>query len=331
MQKKILNMKRKILIVIGLVVLNSSCEKSVTGEYSGTASVTEGLASTTTENLYSSGLRVAGLGSITASDGTVWTVPSEVNFTNASFPTASDLYNPDGNKYENSAAALAAFDPSKIVEIDPAGEVITGYIFADNYFELYINGVAVGKDAIPFTDFNSHIVKFKVSMPFTIAMKLVDWEERLGLGCEKNNLKKYHPGDGGMVAVFKNEAGNVVCKTDADWKAQTFYIAPIKDYGCITENGTTRNSSDCNTTDVRNGAGYAALHWKVPVDWMNENFDHSSWPNASTYSNSTIGIDGKSAFTNFTNIFDDSNNDAQFIWSTNVILDNEVIVRKIVQ
>ena len=42
--------------------------------------------------------------------------------------------------------------------------------------------------------------------------------------------------------------------------------------------------------------------------------------------------DGDSAvFTNITDIFDDASNDAQFIWSTNVILDNEVIVRKIVQ
>ena len=324
-------MKNKILIVIGLIVLNSSCKKSVIGAYSGTASVTEGLASTTTENLYSKGIRIAGLGSITATDGTVWTVPAEVNFTNTNFPTASDLYNPNGNKYSNSAAALAAFNPSNIIEIDSAGEVITGYIFADNYFELYINGVTVGKDAIPFTDFNSSIVKFKVSKPYTIAMKLVDWEERLGLGCETKGSKKYHPGDGGMVAVFKDATGNIVCKTDADWKAQTFYIAPIKDFSCVTENGTTRNTSNCNTDDVINGAGYAALHWKLPNDWINKTFDDSTWPNATKYSNSTIGVDGKNAFTNFTNIFDDASNDAQFIWSTNVILDNEVIVRKTVQ
>ncbi len=323
-------MKHKLLILVGLTVLNYSCKKSVTGEYTGTASVTVGLASTTTENLYSKGIRLAGIGSITASDKSVWTVPAEVNFNNPSFPTASDLYNPDGNKFDNSDAALAAFDPANIIQIDTSGEVITAFIFADNYFELYINGVAVGKDAIPFTDFNSHIVKFKVLKPFTIAMKLVDWEERLGLGCEKNKLKKYHPGDGGMVAVFKDASGKIICKTDADWKAQTFYIAPIKDFSCVSEDGTTRNSSNCNTSDVRNGAGYAALHWQVPAGWMNKTFDDSSWPNASTFSNATIGVDGKNAFTNFTNIFDDTSNDAEFIWSSNVILDNEVIVRKTV-
>jgi hypothetical protein len=63
-------MKSTIIIVIAQIVLCCSCKKSVTGEYSGTASVTIGLASTTTENLYSNGIRVAGLGSITATDGT---------------------------------------------------------------------------------------------------------------------------------------------------------------------------------------------------------------------------------------------------------------------
>lgn len=324
-------MSLKYTTLIACIVVFAACKKSVTGTYTGTASVSEGLATTTTENLYAKGIRVAAVGSITAKDNTTWVVPAEVNYTNSSFPTAPDLYNPDGNKYATSAAAVAAFDASKIVEIDTAGEVITGYVFADNYFELYVNGVAVGKDAIPFTDFNSHLVKFKVKRPFTIAMKLVDWEERLGLGCEKNKLKKYHPGDGGMVAVFKDASDKIICTTNSNWKAQTFYTAPVKDFSTVTEVGTSRLSTNANTDDVRNGAGYAALHWKVPTDWMSKSFDDAAWPNATEFTNSTIGVEGKSAYTNFTNIFDDASNDAQFIWSTNVILDNEVIVRRVVQ
>ncbi len=51
----------------------------------------------------------------------------------------------------------------------------TGYLFADNYFELYVNGVVVGKDRVPFTEINSSIVPFRVLRPFTFAGKLVDW------------------------------------------------------------------------------------------------------------------------------------------------------------
>ena len=60
---------------------------------------------------------------------------------------------------------------------------------------------------------------------------------------------------------------------------------------------------------------------------MMPTFDDSLWPAANEYTNSTIGVNNKPAYTNFTNIFDDPISDAQFIWSTNIILDNEVVVR----
>ncbi len=299
--------------------------------YSGTASVTQGLATTTTTNLYQQGARISGIGSITDANGTSWVVPAKVNYNNNSFPFAPDLFNPYGKKYATAAEALADFDENDIVEIDAEGDIITGYIFADNYFELYVNGVPVGKDAIPFTDFNSHIVKFKVSKPYTIAMKLVDWEENLGLGSENNRGYAYHPGDGGMVAVFKDASGNTVATTGSNWKAQTFYTAPIKDLSCPAENGTTRSTADCSTEGVADGTLFYALHWAVPEEWMNEDFNDLSWPNATTYTNNAIGVDNKQSYTNYTDVFDDPLNDAEFIWSTNVILDNEVIVRYTVQ
>lgn len=298
-----------------------------TSDYTGTASVTQGLATTTTTNLYPSGQRVAGLGTITATDNTTWTVPAEVNYTNNSFPFASDLYNPNGTQYQSASAALAAFDSNDIIEVDAGGEVITGYIFADNYFELYVNGVPVGKDAIPFTDFNSHIVKFRVNAPYTIALLLVDWEEHLGLGCENNQGSDYHAGDGGMVAVFKDANGNTVATTGSEWKAQTFYSSPIKDLTCPSESGTTRYTSDCNSDNSSDGSNYYALHWARPSNWTSESYDDSGWPSATTYTNSEIGVDNKPSYTNFTDVFDDNANDAEFIWSTNVVLDNEVIVR----
>ena len=304
-----------------------SDDSSSESDYRGSASVTQGFANTTTANLYASGQRVAGLGTITATDNTVWTVPAEVNYTDNSFPFAPDLFNPDGTQYATAAAALADFNDNNIVEIDADGEVITGYIFADNYFELYVNGVPVGKDAIPFTNFNSHIVKFKVATPFAIAMLLVDWEENLGLGSEASRGNNFHPGDGGMVAVFKDASENIVATTGSEWKAQTFYTSPIQDLNCPEENGTTRITANCTDSDATDGSNFYGLHWEIPANWMNEDFDDSAWPDATTYTNATIGVDNKPSYTNFTDVFDDAANDADFIWSANVILDNEVIVR----
>ena len=302
-------------------------------QYTGTGSVTQGLSSNiTTANLYSScsvGSRVSAVGTITATDNSVWTIPAVTNFTNASFPFASDLNNAcNGNNYATSTAALAALNGSDIVTIDATGEVITAYIFADNYFEMYINGVAVGKDKVPFTEFNSSIVRFKVNRPFTIAMLLVDWEERMGVGAETNGGFTYHIGDGGMVAVFKDSSNNVIAKTGSDWKAQTFYTSPIMNLACATESGTSRLSSTCSTADSNSGTAYYGLHWARPANWTNASFDDSTWPSATTYTNAVIGVDNKPSYTNFVNIFDDATNDAQFIWSKNVVLDNEVIVRK---
>ncbi|WP_396171056.1 T9SS type A sorting domain-containing protein [Flavobacterium sp.] len=302
------------------------------GQYTGTASVTQGLATTTTSNLYNcTGGRIAAVGTILASDNSVWTLPAVTNYTNATFPFASNLYNEcTGATYANSTLALAALNGSDIVTIDASGELITAYIFADNYFEMYINGIAVGKDNVPFTQFNSNIVRFKVNRPFIISMLLVDWEERLGVGCETNGGFTYHCGDGGMVAVFKDATNTIIAKTDASWKAQTFYTAPIMNLTCPTESGTIRNSSACSSADSNSGTAYYGLHWPRPSNWTLATFDDTLWPAATTYTNATIGVDNKPAYTNFANIFDDVLNDAQFIWSKNVVLDNEVIVRKTV-
>lgn len=297
-------------------------------QYLGTASVTQGMGTAITGNLYTcSGGRVAVLGTITATDNSVWTVPADVNFTNTSFPFASDLYNScNGATYANSAAALAALNGSDIVDVDPNGELITAYIFADNYFEMYINGIAVGKDNVPYTQFNSNIVRFRVNRPFTIAMLLVDWEEHLGLGSEVNGAFQYHDGDGGMVATFMDSTNYIIAITGSDWKAQTFYTSPITDLTCPVENGTQRLSSNCSTADNNNGTQFYGLHWSRPTNWKDTSFTPSSWPWATTYTNATIGVNNKPSYTNFTSIFDNPNHDAQFIWSTNVILDNEVIV-----
>ena len=301
-------------------------------QYTGSASLTQGLATPTVSNLYTcSGGRIAALGTITATDNTIWTVPAVTNYTNANFPFAYDLHNTcNGHNYANDAAALAALNGSDIVTVDTNGEIITAYIFADNYFEMYINGVQVGKDNVPFTQFNSNIVRFKVNRPFTIAMLLVDWEERLGVGGETNGGFTYHCGDGGMVAVFKDSNNSIIAKTGSDWKAQTFYTSPIMDLTCPTENGSLRLSGNCSTADSNSGNNYYGLHWARPANWTLATFDDSTWPAASLYANAAIGVDNKPAYTNFTNIFDNPTNDAQFIWSTNVILDNEVIVRKTV-
>ncbi|GEO23788.1 hypothetical protein CQA01_43220 [Cyclobacterium qasimii] len=311
---------------------NENVETTSISAYNGTASITQGIATTISEAIYSCERgRKTDVGKITSTDQKEWIVPAETNYTNSEFPFAADLFNScEGITYKTAEEALSHYDESNSIVIDQEGDLYTAYIFADNYFEMYVNGIPVGKDKVPFTEFNSSIVRFKAKKPFTVAMKLVDWEEHLGVGCEANRGKPFHAGDGGMVAVIKDAQNNIIAATDENWKAQTFYTAPIVDLGCVSEEGNYRYSKNCSTEGGQDGSSFYALHWEVPTDWMKTDFDDSNWPNATTFSNRTIGVDNKPSYTNFTSIFDDSKKDAQFIWSTNVVLDNEVLVRYIV-
>lgn len=325
----------KSIILIGLSFVackqNKTTKKSTENtaissikDYKGTGHITQGVAQTTTKSLVDCnqrGSRIAAIGEIKDQKGEIWIVPAANNYNTAI--KAFDLY----NECEGiTPSELSEVDLGKIPisEIDTGGEIITGFLFADNYFELYINGKLIAVDPVPFTPFNSNIIKFKVKKPYAIAVRLVDWEENLGLGSENNRGKSYHPGDGGFIASFSD--GTV---TNSKWKAQSFYTAPIKNLACLTEDGQKRLSSNCNTDGVNDGTAFYGVHWEIPKNSFEAPFDDSQWPNATTYTEEIIGVNNKKAYMNFIEKFSGAN--AEFIWSTNVVLDNEVIVRYTVE
>lgn len=287
--------------------------------YTGSGSVTQGIGTKTITNLFTACAngRISSVGNITSTDGKVWTTPAETNFLTG--PKLSDLYNEcTGIKPANLAAVNMNNVPIKV--IDNIGDTITGYLFGDNYFELYINGILVGVDPMTYTPFNSCIVRFKVARPYTIAVKLVDWEENLGVGTENNNGNLYHAGDGGFIAQFSD--GTV---TDTTWRAQTFYIAPIENLSTVVElPDSTRSSATANTTPSCNGSCYG-IRFPIPTGWDSQSFNDSIWPKATTYTAATVGVNFP-AYMNFTSAW----NNAKFIWSSNLILDNLVLIRKTV-
>lgn len=308
------------LLVLGCSPIVDTSTSSNISDYRGSASITQGKAQAIQPNIFkceNGRSRVAAIGEITDLQGNTWTVPAKNNFTTG--PKALDLYEECENITHQS---LNDIDESSVpvTVVDHDGEEITGYIFADNYFELYINGSLVAVDTVPFTPFNSSIVKFKVKKPYTIALKVIDWEENIGLGTENNRGKSYHPGDGGFIASFSD--GTV---TNSDWQAQTFYTAPVYDLTCLTEIGEKRMSETCTTQGTDQGQNAYAAHWVTPENWMEQEFNSSGWPQATLYTEDEIGVNNKKAYMNFIEKF--SGAGASFIWSTNVVLDNEVLLR----
>ena len=166
MNTQIMTKYSLISLIIGAISLSTSAMAEE-------ASFSTGVATKTDSGLIDCGnrSRISAVGEIKSEDGKVWTVPAKTLFKTAA--KATDLYNECGGAKLN---ALSDLDLSKVPVIDAGGkEVFTGYIFPDNYFELYINGVMVAVDPVPFTPFNSSVVRFKADRPFTIAVKMVDW------------------------------------------------------------------------------------------------------------------------------------------------------------
>ena len=306
-----------------LLLFIVSCKESTTtsivtptpiaNTYSGTGSVTQGLGSITQSAIYNcAGGRITNLGKIESTDKKSWILPGENNFS-----TGTKLYDLYNECAKITPANISQIDTSKapIIEVDPDGEIISGFLYGDNYYELYVNGKLIGVDPVPYTPFNSSFVKFKAKRPVQYAIKLIDWEENMGVGTELNGSNSMYPGDGGFVAKFSDGTS-----TSSLWKAQTFYIAPLANVGCVTETANLRNSATCTTIPNTTAAAFA-LHWEIPSNWFAKDFDFSAWPSATVFTSAQVGP--KTAYTNFTSQF----GSAQFIWSSNLVLDNLVILR----
>ncbi|NVO15880.1 MAG: hypothetical protein HXX10_17740 [Rhodoplanes sp.] len=307
----------------------SAAAPAAAGPAPGGRMITQGLAKVTVENFYKcpvtvSNHRVSAVGTITATDGTVITVPAEVQYGKG--PIAADLYN---ECTQVTPATAKDVDASKVpaVEVDPDGEVVTGYVVADNYFELYVNGKLIAVDHTPYTPFNSAIVKFKVKKPYTMAFLLVDWDEQLGIGMELFGGNPRHPGDGGLIARFSD--GTV---TDSTWKAQTFYIAPLNTPDEVVEMGNVHDTTKLGRVHpVAKKPPCAdscyAVHYKIPDGWQGKAFDDSKWPRAYEYTDTDIGVTALPAYTRYPELFEG----ARWIWSSNLVFDNLVIARKTVR
>lgn len=273
------------------------------------------------------GSRISAVGEIVTEDGTMRIVPADTHF--LAGPKAVDLYNAcAGTK----PGTLSEVHVEAIEVIDAGGsEEFVAYIFADNYFEIYVNGALIAVDTVPFTPFNSNVVRFTADRPVSIAVMGVDWEENLGLGSVAGRGSAFHPGDAGFVMHIQTAGGETAALTDTSWRAQTFYTSPLADRSCLVSEGQTRDSSACSTQAPADGSGSSAAFWNIPDNWMQPDFDDSIWPAATAYSNETVGVDNKPGYTNFTDIFDTPGADARFIWSSNLVLDNLVLLRTTIE
>ena len=184
-------------------------------------------------------------------------------------------------------------------------------IWVDNWFALYINGKKVGEDSVPITterSFNSEKIKFTATYPFTVGLMVRDFTENSS-GLEYIGKQNQQIGDGGAIAQIRDLSTNkVIAATDTTWKIFVTNKAPLNP-DCVS---STNPLVDCKYQNT-----------STPSNWSTNSFKDTAWKSATSYTKEEVGV--KEGY------FDISwASSAGLIWSSDLKLDNTVLIRKTV-
>lgn len=189
------------------------------------------------------------------------------------------------------AGVSSAQPPAGGLRKPQMADTIRASVYADNSFELYVNGELVAVDSIRFIPHNVITVDILPKYPMTIAVLARDnADPQTGMEYANTNI-----GDGGFILKFGD--GTV---TNGFWKAKCFSRGPV--------GGDTTNPQVEATP--------------LPADWFAMDFDDGGWKNAREYSEQEI--DPKPPY------YDSDFQGATFIWTDDVKLDNTVVFRHVV-
>ena len=185
-------------------------------------------------------------------------------------------------------------------------------VWADNWFALYINGKKVGEDSTPITtekSFNSEKIKFSATYPLTIGVIAKDFTENAS-GLEYIGKPNQQIGDAGIIFQIREiVSGKVIAFSGRDWKVLTINKAPLNTECVKSANPIT----ECKSVNVT-----------IPSTWATSTYKDSSWKYATEFSKETVGV--KEGYFDYSWI-----PGAALVWSSDLKLDNTILLRKIVK
>ena len=182
-------------------------------------------------------------------------------------------------------------------------------IWADNWFALYVNGKKVGEDSVSIKterSFNSETLTFKATYPLTIGIIAKDYVENSS-GLEYIGKPNQQIGDAGIsIQISEVKNGQVVAYSNSTWKVLVIDKAPLNQE-CVTSKNP---SAECQSSNIG-----------LPKSWAISTFKDNNWGKASLFTKEEVGVkDG---------YFDIKwNSRAQLIWSSDLRLDNTILLRK---
>jgi hypothetical protein len=195
-----------------------------------------------------------------------------------------------------------------------SAETYTAEVWADNWFQVSINGVKVAEDSVPITterSFNAERFSFDAELPFSIGLMAMDFKEN-NSGLEYIGSRRQQMGDGGVIAQIRDSKGELVATTDDTWQCLVTHEAPL-DKSCADEENPVAGEGSCGFNEV-----------ETPTDWTLLDFDDSNWANAQVYSKSEVRPkDG----------YDRINwaEEAKLIWGPDLETDNTLLCRMVVK
>ena len=188
---------------------------------------------------------------------------------------------------------------------------IKAEVWADNWFALYNGDTLIGEDSVPITterSFNSETFTFEATYPLHLNIVAKDYKAN-DTGLEYIGTSRQQMGDGGLIAQFTDTAtGEVIAVTDENAKVLVIHKAPL-DSACAKEANPVAGQAPCTFTALAE-----------PTDWKSAAFDDSAWSKASVFTAAQVSPKDGYQDINW-------NTAAQFIWGSDLVMDNTVLIR----
>ncbi|MCV3270171.1 PEBP family protein [Roseobacter sinensis] len=209
-------------------------------------------------------------------------------------------------------AAIAGLGAIAPVAVAQANErVVVIEVWADNWFEVFVNGELVLTDPVPITterSFNAESLTLSIDVPAQVSIKARDFTEN-DTGLEYIGTPRQQMGDGGLIAQVTDAAsGDVLAATDANTRCFVVHRAPL-DPACATERAPIAGEGSCTFSELAEPEGWASL-----------DFEDEGWPSAITYSEDEV-----SPRRGYRDIV--WTEPAALIWSDSLLLDNALLCR----
>lgn len=150
---------------------------------------------------------------------------------------------------------------------------VTGTVYCDNKFTLWVDGKKVAVDPLDFTPHQAVAVAFEWDgvSSITYAIQCEDYASESGY--EYTGSSRPQLGDGALIAQFDDGLGTA---TSANWKVYTSTFGPTG--ASLAEGCSPKMLDRCRVADRG-----------IPEGWTNPKYDDGHWKSATVYSAEKAG------------------------------------------